>query len=202
MRPFAAVLLATFLALAAAAEARDPAPLAMPTTGPASPVPEWSDFCRRFPSQCRAGKTPDEVVRFDAATLRTLASVNRIVNRNVREATDPAHWGVEEHWDLPIDGSGDCEDYALEKRRLLIERGFPRSALAIAIAWTVERQGHSVLLVRTEGGDIVLDDGSDEVRFWCETDYRFVKRQSNTDESEWVSLYGEAKPNACRLDVP
>ena len=31
-----------------------------------------------------------------------------------------------DHWDYPIDGKGDCKIYALFKRKLLIDQGFPR----------------------------------------------------------------------------
>jgi hypothetical protein len=39
------------------------------------------------------------------------------------------HWGVIEQWDYPADGKGDCEDYALFKRKILVDEGFPRQAL-------------------------------------------------------------------------
>jgi predicted transglutaminase-like cysteine proteinase len=44
--------------------------------------------------------------------------------------SDWDHWGVADRWDYPSDGKGDREDYALWKRRLLIDLGFPRQAFA------------------------------------------------------------------------
>jgi hypothetical protein len=38
--------------------------------------------------------------------------------------TDLDHWGVVERWNYPDDGYGDCEDYVLLKRRLLIQLGW------------------------------------------------------------------------------
>ena len=34
--------------------------------------------------------------------------------------TDMDHWGAVEKWSYPDDGYGDCEDYVLLKRRMLI----------------------------------------------------------------------------------
>ena len=44
--------------------------------------------------------------------------------------TDMDHWGVVERWNYPDDGYGDCEDYALEKRKLLMQAGWPREGAA------------------------------------------------------------------------
>ncbi len=87
------------------------------------------------------------------------------------------HWGVVDRWDYPLDGKGDCEDYALLKRKMLIDIGFPRQASAD------RRQGrgpggHAVLTVKTNKGEFVLDNLSDEIKPWTSTSYRFVKRQS------------------------
>jgi len=40
---------------------------------------------------------------------------------------------VVERWSYPDDGYGDCEDYALLKRRMLIEAGWPREALLLTL---------------------------------------------------------------------
>jgi hypothetical protein len=45
--------------------------------------------------------------------------------RRVFPSPSKAHcWGVVERWSYPDDGYGDCEDYALLKRRMLIEAGW------------------------------------------------------------------------------
>ena len=54
--------------------------------------------------------------------------------------TDMDHWGVIEKWSLPTDGYGDCEDYVLMKRKMLIDAGWPREALLITVALTNEVQ--------------------------------------------------------------
>ena len=40
------------------------------------------------------------------------------------------HWGVVERWSYPDDGYGDCEDYVLLKRRMLMQAGWPRAGAA------------------------------------------------------------------------
>ena len=68
------------------------------------------------------------------------------------------HWGTTlDHWDYPVDGKGDCKIYALFKRKLLIERGFPRQALLMTIVRDLNGEGHAVLTVKTDRGDFVLE---------------------------------------------
>ena len=66
-----------------------------------------------------------------------------------------------DHWDYPVDGKGDCKIYALFKRKLLIERGFPRQALLMTIVRDLNGDGHAVLTVKTDRGDFVLDNLSE-----------------------------------------
>lgn len=46
--------------------------------------------------------------------------INRDVNASITYKTDLAQYGTPEHWCLPSN-FGDCEDYALLKRKLLLE---------------------------------------------------------------------------------
>ena len=48
--------------------------------------------------------------------------------------------------------------------------------------------GHAVLTVKTDKGEFVLDNQNDQILLWSDTGYRFVKRQSQTDQNVWVSL--------------
>ena len=106
--------------------------------------------------------------------------------------TDWAHWNVEDRWSYPDDGYGDCEDYALLKRRLLIEAGFPAGALMLTIVWTQQNNGHAVLLVRTDAGSFVLDSEHSDIRHWTQTGYRFVKRPRAGNPNEWVYIDGDS----------
>ena len=95
-----------------------------------------------------------------------------------------------DHWDYPIDGKGDCKVYALYKRKLLIEQGFPRQALLMTIVRDLDGEGHAILTVKTDRGEFVLDNLTDEIRPWDATGYRYVKRQSQDDPNVWLDLGG------------
>ena len=44
--------------------------------------------------------------------------------------------------------------------------------------------GHAVLLVRTDWGDLILDNERDIVLPWKQTGYTFIKREGS-DEAAW-----------------
>src|SRR6516225_4937317 len=102
--------------------------------------------------------------------------------------TDMEHWGVVERWNYPDDGYGDCEDYALEKRKLLMKAGWPREALLMTVVRDHNGTGHAVLTVKSDRGEYVLDNQTNDISLWSDTSYRFVKRQSQSDPNVWVSL--------------
>ena len=90
---------------------------------------------------------------------KTLNEVNAFANSTIEPISNFDHWGTTlDHWDYPVDGKGDCKIYALFKRKLLIERGFPRQALLMTIVRDLNGEGHAVLTVKTDRGDFVLDN--------------------------------------------
>ena len=97
-------------------------------------------------------------------------------------------WGLIDRWDLPVDGKGDCEDYALLKRQKLVAAGFPRAALLLTVVKQANGEGHSVLTIKTTHGDYVLDNLTNQVKPWSMTPYRFVKRQSQENQNVWVAI--------------
>ena len=102
--------------------------------------------------------------------------------------TDMDHWGVVERWNYPDDGYGDCEDYALQKRKLLMAAGWPREALLMTVVRDANGNGHAILTVKTDRGEYILDNQTNDVLLWADTGYRFVKRQSQSDPNVWISL--------------
>src|SRR4029077_8974171 len=113
---------------------------------------------------------------------------NIAVNTSVKPMTDMDHWGVVERWNYPDDGYGDCEDYALQKRKLLMAAGWPREALLMTVVRDQNGNGHAILTVKTDRGEYVLDHQTNDVVLWANTGSRFVKRQSQSDPNVWVSL--------------
>jgi len=94
----------------------------------------WVDFCNRHREECTLGKLRPMDVRLTRQVWKVLNDVNDDVNSVIEPISNLDHWGTTlDHWDYPVDGKGDCKVYALFKRKLLIERGFPRQALLMTI---------------------------------------------------------------------
>ena len=128
------------------------------------------------------------VLALSPEAWKDLVRVNKWVNQAIKPLTDLEHWGVVERWSYPDDGYGDCEDYVLLKRRMLIQSGWPREALLVTVVRDKDGDGHAVLTVTTDKGDYVLDNQAEDILLWSETGYRFVKRQSQSNTNVWVSL--------------
>jgi len=159
----------------------------------ARPPIGWVEFCNEHPSDCRGGSSAPRDVVLSGKAWKDLMRVNRYVNETIKPMTDLDHYGMVEKWAYPNDGYGDCEDYVLLKRRMLVEGGWPREALLITVVREKNGDGHAVLTVKTDKGEFILDNQNPEILLWSETSYRYVKRQSQTDPNIWVSL-GEPRP--------
>jgi predicted transglutaminase-like cysteine proteinase len=148
----------------------------------------WVEFCVEYKSECATKPTAPRDVVLTQKSWDDLVKVNRWANDNIQPVTDLEHWGVVERWNFPDDGKGDCEDYVLLKRRMLMQAGWPREALLITVVRDKRGDGHAVLTVKTDRGEFILDNQEAEVLAWNKTGYRFVKRQSQSDQNAWVSL--------------
>jgi predicted transglutaminase-like cysteine proteinase len=153
----------------------------------------WVQFCQDRPWECRTEPTEARDIDMTRDAWRELERVNRSVNERIKPLTDLEQYGVVEKWTYPDSGYGDCEDYVLLKRRMLMQLGWPRSALLITVVRDKKGDGHSVLTVRTNRGEYVLDNQAEEILPWQETGYRYTKRQTQTDPNLWVSL-GDPRP--------
>ena len=158
--------------------------------GDATRVPYgWADFCGRRPTEGRVDVLDPVDVVLTPDVMATLRAVNRQANAAIEPVSNLDHWGtLLDHWDYPTDGKGDCKIYALWKRKLLLDMGFPRQALLMTIVRDLEGNGHTILTVKTDRGDLILDNMVGEIRMWDETGYKFVKRQSQADPNVWVSI--------------
>jgi predicted transglutaminase-like cysteine proteinase len=117
-----------------------------------------------------------------------LQRVNSSVNDAIWPEEDERHYGRAEFWTIPTDGYGDCEDYALTKRKALIDAGLSASALRIAVVVTPHDARHAVLTVATDRGDFVLDNLRNDVVAWNATGFAWVERQDPNRAMGWVSL--------------
>jgi len=153
----------------------------------------WVEFCVEYDPECKTTPSEPRDVVLSPDAWKDLQRVNLWVNSNVKPMTDMDHWGVVERWNYPDDGYGDCEDYVLAKRRMLIEAGWPREALLITVVRDRNNDGHAILTVKTDKGEYILDNQTDNIVLWSDTGYRFVKRQSQSDPIVWISL-GDGHP--------
>jgi predicted transglutaminase-like cysteine proteinase len=149
----------------------------------------WIDFCHRRPRECKVPALPAVDIKLTSRNLSVIKRVNQKANSSIKPVSNFDHWGtMMDHWDYPVDGKGDCKIYALYKRKLLLEAGFPRQALLMTVVRDLNNEGHTILTVKTDKGDLVLDNMVDEIRPWNATGYYFLKRQSQQNPNTWVSI--------------
>ena len=148
----------------------------------------WVEFCSRYRGECQDDDLGAQPIDLTPAAMRKIQRINSWVNKNITPVSDMDHWGVVDQWDYPTDGKGDCEDYALLKRRMLMEEGFPRQALLMTVVKEANGDGHAILTIKTNRGEFVLDNLTNEVKPWTKAPYRFVKRQSESNQNVWVAI--------------
>jgi predicted transglutaminase-like cysteine proteinase len=167
------------------------APLAVAEEGAKPPI-GFANFCMRHAEECQPAPVTAPVP-MTPERWRELNEVNSFFNVTIRPADDIDNVGKVEWWAYAANGAGDCEDYALEKRRALIALGWPASALLITEARMLSGEGHAVLTVVTEKGDLVLDNLSMVIVPAGKAPYRLISRQSRQHPLRWVKVEGGAR---------
>jgi len=147
-----------------------------------------STFCKTYRGECGVNRNVVEVMPLDDQRWAQLVDTNNLINTAISPVTDIDYYHEDEVWAYPTDGFGDCEDYALAKRKALIADGWNPSTLLMTVVRERDGAGHAVLMVRTDRGDLVLDNQDGRVMVWNQTPYQFLKRQSQADASRWVDL--------------
>ena len=148
----------------------------------------WLQFCATYLSECVTTPSKPRDVVLDDKAWKSLVYINKWANDNIKPMTDMDHYGMIQWWRYPDDGVGACHSYALLKRRMLLQAGWPRTALLMTIVHEANGEGHAVLTVKTNKGEYILDNLNDKILLWSETTYRYYKRQSQTDPNVWVWL--------------
>lgn len=147
-----------------------------------------SDFCKANRSECTSNPNAVSAIGLSDKRWGELVHVNNLVNAAISPVTDQDLYRVAELWTYPDNGAGDCEDFALAKRKALIEMGWNPSTLLMTVVRQPNGEGHAVLLVRTDRGDVVLDNQDGRILLWNQTPYTYLKRQSQADAAQWVDL--------------
>lgn len=135
-------------------------------------------FCTTNPQECRADGPSEVALTQELEAL--LGEVNVAINKAIRPLTEKR-----DVWTLNP-AAGDCEDYVLSKRSALIGQGVSASALRIAFTYTRRGVPHAVLVVRTNEGDLVLDNLSNGVKSLAGSGYR-IRSMSSADPIRWTT---------------
>ncbi len=156
------------------------------------PPSGYLDYCVRNPAECPStGRDATQPELLTPLRWAELDRVNTMVNASVRYVTDANLYNRNEYWTYP-NGQGDCEDYVLAKRKMLLDRGWRAETLLIGVALDREGLRHAVLIASTDKGDFVLDNQLEQVVAWQETGYTWEKRQTASNPNIWVALTGGA----------
>lgn len=137
-------------------------------------------FCISNPDQCER-KNGARSVEFAGLVKAKIVEINRNVNASISPVLDAPG---KEVWEIDA-AQGACNDYAVTKRKRLIDAGIPSSAVRLAVAKTGSGEGHAVVVVRTNEGDMVLDNRTNSVVRWDRTDLRWIKIQASDDANRW-----------------
>lgn len=161
-----------------AVEERAPKPAYMPLGEPMLPPFSFTRFCVRKPARCPVSEDVHQIP-LNAENRRVLEEVQRSVNNELRAGL--------ERWDDDATRT-DCTDYTLTKRSRLLDKGYPASALLVAVAFVPSGEGHLLLVVVTDQGDFVLDNLRPTIVRWDKLPYRWVMRSMPQDPKKWQAV--------------
>jgi predicted transglutaminase-like cysteine proteinase len=189
MKPIKNTIIAASMILTGALSASNAfaATTHMKTTGLTTQPIGHAMFCEQYSQECKIRNKTTKAPKLTRKGWKDLLEINHFANTNVTPVTDQEAYGVEEHWTYPK-SYGDCEDYVLLKRYMLMQRGWPASSLLITVVKQPNGEGHAVLTVRTDRADYVLDNLQPLVKQWDETPYQYLKRQSVAHTGRWSKI--------------
>jgi predicted transglutaminase-like cysteine proteinase len=144
-------------------------------------------FCETHRDECSVRSASTVAPRVTEFGWDMVRQINSEVNNEIVPMTDQEIYGRDEVWAYPKD-VGDCEDFALLKRKLLLDKGFSPADLLLTVVRKPDGEGHAVLTLRTSDGDYILDNLEANVKLWSETPYRFLKRQASFNTGRWVTI--------------
>jgi predicted transglutaminase-like cysteine proteinase len=150
----------------------------------------YTQFCLHYEDECRANKIMFRggPVQLTAERWDDLKEVNKSVNEGIIPEANELGLTAET-WLISPD-RGDCNDYAVTKRHELLDRGWPSRALLLSEVVVSSGEHHLVLVVRTMGGDLVLDNLTSQIKPWSRAPYRWVRIQKPNDSRLWATISG------------
>lgn len=152
---------------------------------PSLPPLQFVVFCQHYPSECKATAPAKGTFAFDR-----LETINTSVNRSIKPLNESNL-----DWQL-FPASGNCNDYVVSKRHLLLSEGWGSSQLLIAeVVLRGSGEHHLVLIVKgTETW--VLDNLSDEPLSLEQVDVRYelVRAQTSSNPQFWQTSLEVSRP--------
>lgn len=161
------------------------------------------DFCREAPANCPSVSALNARFKTSAGKVDEIAllTVNAEVNRSFTAMLDKDIYGVEEKWAYP-DAAADCEDYALEKRKRLLEMGMPAQNMAIAVVQQQSGDGHAILLAKVGGKIYQLDNLDDGIHSYENNDHGYKYLKWSSDIQTWFKYDGSPAKNVAVTAQP
>ena len=145
------------------------------------------EYCEQNKADCRISTFSKKPTHLSTDRWSEMVEANTYANTAIKPVTDLDLYGKEEHWQMPTN-FGDCEDYALLKRKWLMDQGWPASSLLVTVVRQKSGEGHAVLTVRTDRGDYILDNLKQDIKQWNETEYTYLKRVSPFHSGWWEDI--------------
>lgn len=147
--------------------------------------PAFIDACPRYEWLC--DNVHDGDGTYTDAELRDLATfTNQAVNDMVTSKRDIDLYGISDYWTIPYNGFGDCEDYAMLKKLMLLQRGVDPERLFMVVArLPSSNEYHAVLAIRLEDGDYIMDNLTNEFLHWRDTNLEIHSKQITSEKRNW-----------------
>jgi len=146
------------------------------------------NFCKLNLSECDVRSKDTSPLRLTNAVWNTIVEVNASVNARIKPMYDMELYGRDEVWTF-AESEGDCEDFVLEKREELHQKGIPLSNLLITVVRKRNGEGHAILTVRTDKGDFVLDNLEAHVKALGDTNYKYLKAVDPSHSGRWLTIH-------------
>ena len=160
---------------------------AMKIFGKSLPPVGYVQFCGQREAECKFQGQENAKLDLTPEKWDLLNTVNSYTNAKIKPESDQDLYHVAEKWTYPSK-AGDCEDYVLLKKRYLQGLGISPDEMLITVLLDEKGEGHAVLTVVTTQGDFILDNRRDAILGWDATNYKLLKRQSQKNPMQWVSL--------------
>ncbi|MGZ3694544.1 MAG: transglutaminase-like cysteine peptidase [Bdellovibrionota bacterium] len=158
-------------------------------------------FCQTYPAECETTRSSLNKKTTEAEQKKQLNEVNESVNNKItadgNKRGDP---GVDP-W-LLFPKTGNCADYAVSKRHKLLELGWAAESLLLANVKTKYGAGHTILVVRTGGENLVLDSLTKKILPVSKTGYDWLSIQSPDNPKFWYSAKQPASPETAKTYAP